>query len=108
MRAGDRTARSGPAPLCGPNPRPSGAREKKARGSVDSEPPRTSSGWSPSCSGLTRPPETGNEVTTVLFLISRIIAKKTAEGGQGDARPGEGMDGRRGAASARPVTVDIA
>jgi len=44
----------------------------------------------------------------VLFLISRIIAKKTAEGGQGDARPGEGLDGCRGAGAARPVTVDIA
>lgn len=44
----------------------------------------------------------------MLFLISRIIAKKTAEGGLGDANPGEGVDGRRSVDAARPVAVDIA
>jgi hypothetical protein len=37
------------------NPGWDGPREKKARCRVDPEPPRTSSRWSPSCSGLSRP-----------------------------------------------------
>ena len=43
----------------------------------------------------------------MLFLISRIIAKKTAEGGVGDARSGDGSDGHRNIDAVRP-SVDIA